>query len=575
MTDATIRVGTAVTRIYGLPGLRASDIYANAPEPAPADWNGIRSTSANLTYLDETLPGSRWEDPQNRRMEAAAIQQLRDARPTWVVGDYEKDFPFNVPPYDFQLAIFAQARKMTNIALSPCAPGVGKTRMILDICADKFRRGEIDALAVVAPNMVNVQWVKEAVPTHLVSACPRAAAVWSPTRKVPADVAKETTPKKLRILSFNVEAFSSEAGKAAKALAAFLDSGRVMLVIDEHHKIKNPRAARTKAVLKLREKAAVRAILSGTPITRGVEDIYTGYAFLDPSLIGQTNYYTFRSRYCVLAPSYRGAPPGAVNIVGYRNVQELLGKVAPVTFTVDKSVLGLPAKRYDTLPVALSPEQEAAYIALRDQIIADLHAKNISSPANAAVRFVRLQQILSGRVYSRDEDDTEIPREIPSLRVATLVDFLKESDGEQAVIWSRFTADIVAIAAALRAEGKTVVTYYGATPRDERTEAVRAFKAGEASYFVGNPAAAGVGIDGLQVAELVVFFSNSFSLEARIQAEDRTHRIGTTGSVLYIDMVARVREAMTIDGLVLKNLHDKTSLADAVYRDPALLLGDG
>ena len=59
MTDATIRVGTAVTRIYGLPGLRASDIYANAPEPAPADWNGIRSTSANLTYLDETLRLSR------------------------------------------------------------------------------------------------------------------------------------------------------------------------------------------------------------------------------------------------------------------------------------------------------------------------------------------------------------------------------------------------------------------------------------------------------------------------------------------------------------------------------------
>jgi len=566
VTDATIRVGTAVTRIYGLPGLRASDIYANAPEPAPADWNGIRSTSANLTYLDETLPGSRWEDPQNRLLEARAMRIVEELRRNVQPGDYERDFPFKMAPMPFQLTTFAAARHMTNIALAPVAMGTGKTKMTLDVAADKLRRDEIDCVLVVAPNGVQRQWVESAIPAHLPDGCKRAAAVWKPTRKTPPAVKAATGPRALRILTFNVESFSSESGKAYKAALEFLASGRCMLVVDESSRIKTPRAARTKAILKLRDKAAVRAILSGTPLTRGLEDLYSQYNFLDPSIIGMSNYMAFRARYCVTVPAYRGAAFGAVKIVGYKNVEELIRKIAPVSFVIPKDVLGLPEKRYEVVPVPLTPEQESVYYMLEEQLISDLQARRITNPANAAVRLIRLQQVLSGRVYteSDNEDEPSIARTIRSNRISTLVEVLEQYDG-QAVIWARFAQDIKDIKEAL---GDNAVTYDGSTTQANREIALTRFKLGDATYFVGNPAAAGTGIDGLQCASMAVYYSNSFNSEQRWQSEDRIHRIGQTESTLYVDLGA----PDTVDALIRKNLRAKGDLARSITENPNMLM---
>lgn len=567
MTEVSIRVGTAVTRVYGLPGLRTSDLYANAPEPAPADWNGIRSTSANLTYLDEVLPGSRWEDPQNRLMEARAMRLVEELRRNVQPGEYEAAFPFKMVPLPFQMTTFAAARHMTNIALAPVAMGTGKTKMTLDVAADKFLRDEIDCMLVIAPNGVHRQWVEAAIPQHLVASVKRAAAVWKPTRKTPTNVKHSLGfPRALRILTFNVESFSSESGKAFKAALEFLASGRCMLVVDESSRIKTPRAARTKAILKLRDKAAVRAILSGTPLTRGIEDLYSQYNFLDPSIIGMSNYMAFRARYCVTVPAYRGAAFGAVKIVGYKNVEELVSKIAPVSFVIPKDVLGLPEKRYEVVPVPLAEEQARVYQMLEQQLIEDLHARRITNPANAAVRLMRLQQVLSGRVYTQsdDEDEPPIVRTVQSNRISTLIEVLEQYDG-QAVIWARFAQDIKDIREAL---GDNAVTYDGSTSQADRETALTRFKSGDAAYFVGNPAAAGTGIDGLQCASMAVYYSNSFNSEQRWQSEDRIHRIGQRESTLYVDLGA----PDTVDALIRKNLRAKGDLARSITENPNMLM---
>lgn len=577
MTDVLIKVGTAVTRVYGLPGLRTSDLYANAPEPAPQDWNGIRSTSANLTYLDEVLPGSRWEDPQNRLMEARAMRLVEELRRNVQPGEYEAAFPFKMVPLPFQMTTFAAARHMTNIALAPVAMGTGKTKMTLDVAADKFLRDEIDCMLVIAPNGVHRQWVEAAIPQHLVASVKRAAAVWKPTRKtpprilfdpglIPANRACGTSFRVLRVLTFNVESFSSESGKAFKAALQFLASGRCMLVVDESSRIKTPRAARTKAILKLRDKAAVRAILSGTPLTRGIEDLYSQYNFLDPSIIGMSNYMAFRARYCVTVPAYRGAAFGAVKIVGYKNVEELVRKIAPVSFVIPKDVLGLPEKRYEVVPVPLAEEQARVYQMLEQQLIEDLHARRITNPANAAVRLMRLQQVLSGRVYTQsdDEDEPPIVRTVQSNRISTLIEVLEQYDG-QAVIWARFAQDIKDIREAL---GDNAVTYDGSTSQADRETALTRFKSGDAAYFVGNPAAAGTGIDGLQCASMAVYYSNSFNSEQRWQSEDRIHRIGQKESTLYVDLGA----PDTVDALIRKNLRAKGDLARSITENPNMLM---
>ena len=564
-----IIVNQATIRVEGATGLEELAAYGDAPEPSTP----LRASHANLSWLLDRYPEATWVDPQNRLLEVRAARLIA-AQDRPAPGAYERAWPFKVPCLPFQLDIFAAARLMPVFALAPVAMGTGKTKMILDIAADKFMRGEIDTLCVIAPNGVQKQWIDRAIPEHMTDSIKVAAATWKVNLKKPLPD-EVTTPKPgvLRIATFNVEAFSAEAGKAFMAARAFCATGRTMLVIDESSRIKSFKAIRTKIIDKLRQYSVVRATLSGTPITRGLEDLWSQYQFLNPAIIGIGSFWAFRGRYCVTM-QIPGAPANALKVVGYRNVEEFVAKIAPVTFVVPKTVLGLPPKTYEQREVEMTPDQKRLYKALSDELVADLRARRIQTPANAAVRLLRLQQLLSGHIVEVEEtvngagDEVKIltSQPIESRRLGVLYDVLCEHDGP-AVIWARFTNDIEDIASFLQEQGHRVVTYFGETSTKDREEAVRAFKAGEVDYFVANPDAAGTGLDGLQVAQLAVYYSNSFRAESRWQSEDRIHRLGMAGSAHFIDLVV----PNSTDGLVLKNLTDKGNVARAVFENPSLL----
>lgn len=574
MTEPLIIVSPARITVSRLETLRLNDTYANAPEPPPSpEFGGIRTSPANLLYLHTLFPTAVWHDPHNRLVEARAyrfIARLRQEEP----GEYERAFPFKLPPKDYQLKLFTHARRMTNIALSPVALGTGKSKMTIDIAADKFLRDEIDILIVIAPNGVHRQWINTAIPTHLPESVKWVGAVWKPTRKTPKEIME--TPRgarKLRVLTFNVESLSAEGGKAAKELRKLMATGRAMLVMDESSRIKNPRAQRTKAIVKLRALAAVRVILTGTPVTKGMEDFYTQYEFLDPAIIGMTNYYAFRNRYCVMMPAYRGAGVGAVKITGYKNQEELIRKIAPVSFMIGPEVLGLREPRYERFEVEPTAEQTQIYRMLKEMLIEDLRDKKIVTPANAAVRILRMQQVLCGRYYERVEVEGEEevyaqePRIIPSNRPEALLALLEQHDG-QAVIWARFKEDIDDIVAAAGTVGRVTI-YDGRTDDRDREIAVESFKRGEIDYFVANPAAGGTGVDGLQVCQNAFYYSNSYNAEHRWQSEGRTYRLGQQGSPLYVDLVV----PNSVDTMILDNLKAKRDLGKAIMDNPAMLNG--
>lgn len=484
-------------------------------------------------------------------------------------SDEDRAFPFKTKPQDHQLPVFAAARRMPVVALAPCAPGTGKTKMAIDVAASKYLDGEIDGVAVIAaPKGVPRQWIEEGLPDHMSPKVRYRGTVWKSTRKTDPRV-MSPHEKRMRWLTFNVEAFSSDSSKAAKELEAFLKSGRMMLIWDESSRGKNPRAARTKTILKLAPLAVSRMILTGTPITKGMEDLWSQYEFLDPKIIGMSNYYAFRARYCVLRPAYRGAGPGVVKIVAYRNTEEFVRKIAPVTFVIPKDVLGLPAKTYERLAVELTREQKMAYNALRHKLVDDLAEMKIASPVNAGVRLTRLQQALCGRVYEQPSDLEEPPfaKAIPSNRIDTLIEYI-EDNPDTNVIWSRFTADILEIEAALKKIGRTPVTYYGDVSDDDRAARKKAFMSGHASDFIGNPATAGMGLDGLQkVCQRSIWYANSYNREHRWQGEDRIHRIGMCGTALNVDMVA----PGTVDVAILQLYKETQDLINSIMNRPELL----
>lgn len=569
-----IFVAPSLTTVAGIDRLRIRDIYFDAPEPPEGDHvdEGLRSTGANLLYLHEQFPDAHWSDPGNRLVEARTYRYLSRLR-TDEPGDYERNFPFKVPPKDYQLKVFTHARNLPNIALAPCCLGSGKTRMALDIAADKFLRDEIDGAAVICPKGLMRQWIHQAIPEHLSDAVQRKTHIWKPTTRIPADVAQQRLDQRyMRIMAFNVEAFQRREGKASVALTEFLRSGRIMLIGDESSRWKNPKAERTKELIRLAPLASNRMILTGTPVTKGLEDFFTQYQFLDPDIIGLSNYFAFRGRYCVTQriPG-RNVDPRAVRITGYRNQEELIRKIAPVSFMIPESVLGLPEKRYERVEVEMTPEQERIYRMLRDQLIEDLAAHRIESPVYAMVRLLRMQQVLCGRYYEMVETEDEMlraePRLLPNNRPEVLANILEQHDG-QALVWVRFKDDIDAIVERIGGLGRLGV-YEGDTPQAERDRQVAAFQRGEIDYMILNKATGSTGVDGLQCASLSIYYSNSFNREHRWQSEGRIYRMGQRHSTCFIDLVC----PGTVDTRILRAYKETQDLVSAVISDPTFLSG--
>lgn len=64
----------------------------------------------------------------------------------------------------------------------------------------------------------------------------------------------------------------------------------------------------------------------------------------------------------------------------------------------------------------------------------------------------------------------------------------------------------------------------------------------------------------LTASHTVVYYSNSYDLEIRMQSEDRAHRIGQKEKVTYIDFIAE----KTVDEKIIKSLRNKINIATKV-----------
>ena len=106
----------------------------------------------------------------------------------------------------------------------------------------------------------------------------------------------------------------------------------------------------------------------------------------------------------------------------------------------------------------------------------------------------------------------------------------------------------------------------------DRDEAIARFQNPEdpTRFFVSNPQTGGMGLT-LHAAKNVVYYSNDFNLESRVQSEDRAHRIGQKDKVTYVDLMAEG----TIDEKIVKALNSKIDLASKVMgEDPKKILFD-
>jgi SNF2 family DNA or RNA helicase len=383
-------------------------------------------------------------------------------------------------------------------------------------------------------------------------------AIWNPQpRKAEAEALNSLfdITEDLKILVMNIEAFSTT--KGSKYAGRFLLCHDAMMVIDESTTIKTPTSARSKSTEKVGRGARFKRIATGSPVTKSPMDLYQQCAFLSPNCLNAASYYSFQARYAVVIER-SVATHTFKQVVGYRRLDELKEKLDRFSFRVTKEeCLDLPDKLYVKREVDLTDEQKRAYLQMKSMALSQFEG-GVTSTVNALTQLMRLHQIVCGHVKL---DNGEVI-ELPNNRIGELMSVVEETDGK-IIIWANYRHDIEAIKLALSKEYgmNSVGMYYGDTPDDERKRVLEEFQKpnSEMRFFVGNPSTGGYGLT-LTAAHTMVYYSNSFDLEKRLQSEDRAHRIGQTKNVTYIDLIA----VGTIDEKIVKALRDKIDIATQV-----------
>ena len=447
--------------------------------------------------------------------------------------------------------------------------GTGKTLTALIDLLLLNNKDIVECAVVLAPKSVYRNWMKE-INTFISSDYDYKVNTWDPSMIDPYTKENLSTEKffvagresKLHVFLMNIESLSTP--KGMNYLSAFLsrkDLSRTMMIVDESTTIKTPTAKRTKNLIKITKDIAYKRILTGTPVTKSPLDIYTQFAFLDTKILGQSNYYAFRARYAKIINRPTSGGRHFPLITGYQRLEELEEKIYTHAYRVKKEeCTDLPDKVYQKRFVTMSEKQLVAYESLRRNAMF-IFNDNTTTSVNRLSQIVKLHQVCCGFTIN---DDGEI-HDVPNKRYDELLNVLEESDGK-VIIWANYRHNIQTITQKLKDKyGDTsTAAFYGDTDNQVRMDLVENFqnKGHDLTYLVANPKTGGYGIT-LTASHTVVYFSNNYDLEIRLQSEDRAHRIGQKNKVTYVDFVCKG----TVDEKILTALKNKVDIASQVMGD--------
>jgi SNF2 family DNA or RNA helicase len=455
-------------------------------------------------------------------------------------------YKYKTEPFKHQRQSLIEGAKPYNFAYF-MEMGTGKTKVAIDNAAYLYQAQKIDYVFVIAPNSVYQNWKKE-IDIH----CPEETNIY--IWKVSKDKTFKMDPNKLTFVLMNVEALSHASGKKWLESKLQKHGMRSMIILDESTSIKNLKASRTKAIIKIGQLARFKRILTGSPITKSPLDLFSQCAFLDKKLLGYENFTVFKSKYAVMYSIERGGY--SIQIPKYYvNLEELEFKLKNFSYRVrKKDCLDLPEKMYVQRYVDMPEEQRQAYDRLKITAMTIMQDEEVSYN-NKLTELLKLQQVTNGFVKT---DEGNIVDFKTNAKLKELMSIIEETQ-DKCIIWANYVHNIESIKSKLAETYGTdsVVSIYGKDSVEDRNQAVENFQnKDEYRFLVGNPTVGGYGLT-LTAAKYVIYFSNSYNLEVRQQSEDRAHRIGQKSQVTYIDIICRD----TIDQMVLHNLENKIELS--------------
>jgi SNF2 family DNA or RNA helicase len=434
--------------------------------------------------------------------------------------------------------------------------GTGKTFAAIHLACARYLGGQIDSVVIVCPSTLRATWRKELLKYATVEyefKSHETKAGWL------QDFYNDRKSGKLQVLAVSVEGLGVSES-LFDSVCGFFPHRNVMVICDESSRIKNPTALRTKRTIEFRDASAYRIILNGTPIAIGLQDLFAQYEFLDPNIIGAGDWWSFKTRYIEMG-GYEGK-----QIIGFKNVEELMTLIEPYTVEVGKGVLNLPPKMIKQRYVTATPEQKALLKMIKKGMSDDPNAPLIKVD-NVLERVLRWRQIVGGWLPRQDPLTEKVTLEPlkSNPKMDSFFDLIADHfDGSKFIVWSTFVHELEYIATKLSEKygPDSVALYYGATDKEERSRIEdRYCNDPSLRFFVGNPATAGLGLTLISgMDDTMVYYSGTNAYIDRAQSEDRAHRIGQHRTVTIVDMVME----KTIDEAIIAAIAEKMGIEEYI-----------
>lgn len=342
----------------------------------------------------------------------------------------------------------------------------------------------------------------------------------------------KTTDKKLKKTFWHVVGIESigQSDRVTVALNALVDD-RTMLIVDESSFIKGHRSKRANRLIEIGKKAKYRLILTGTPISQGIEDLYTQMTFLSDKILGYRSWYSFRRAHIEYSEKYKG------KIEKRMNHDYLAMRIAPYVYQVKKEeCITLPEKSSSSCYVDLTDEQRKYYDIAKEIFFEEITSCEEETPVAIYRLFGSLQSIVNGVMPSHYLEEGEAPKTLKNAKIGELLRVLRNVENKHVVIWVKYVASVHVLNEVIKKEypETNISLYFGELNESEKNIELQRWRE-RGGLLVATQSSGGYGLTLVESA-YSIFFSNSFKYSERIQAEDRLHRIGQVNPVHYVDI---------------------------------------
>lgn len=339
------------------------------------------------------------------------------------------------------------------------------------------------------------------------------------------------------------------------------------LIVDESESFKHHTSQRSKALLKIAKHFKYRTLMSGTPTTNSITDIWHQAMILDGGARLGNSFYRFRDTVC--QPTQVGRSAQMVKWSDKEGAEEAVyGLLADVVIRHKfEDCVDIPATHKYTLDYDLPNKQLASYLELEATAMLSLKGGHLSA-INAAAVATKLLQVASGAVYSSEE----VYHLVDSGRYEMILDLVEARKQSLCFFFWKHQRDLLVAEAEKR--GVSYCVFDGDAKDQAREDMVKTFQAGLYQVMFAHPASAGHGLT-LTAGDTTIWPGPTYNLSHYVQGSRRIPRLGQTKKTEEIMVIARgTLEEKVYDMLLDKDARMKTllELFDTLNKDEAKIV---